>query len=336
MRYQHSERSGPRGVLRIHLFGGARVAHGSEPHVRLPPVLQTLLAYLLVERNRSHPRETLAGLFWGDHPEDRARGCLNTALWRLRAVIEPTGTPRGTYLISTVAGDVGFNARADHWLDVAVFEREVTQIVAHPAESIGSAEAATLEGVMGLYTGDPLDGCFDDWAVRERERLRRLRLGGLEHLMRYHRHHGARERSIAYAEEVLRHDALREDVHREIMEIYWQAGQRTRAMQQYAACRETLDRELGIPPSEGTRAIYSRLVGESAPAVAAVAGQSAPGSNAVSDLRAAARDLGEAVEHMRVAHAAFACALERIGELAPAARADHATRRLRERAERAR
>ncbi len=28
----------------------------------------------------------LAGLFWGDQPQDRARGSMNTTLWRLRPI----------------------------------------------------------------------------------------------------------------------------------------------------------------------------------------------------------------------------------------------------------
>ncbi len=294
-------------ALRIHLFGGTRVAHGGNPDICLPPVLRILLAYLLVERERSHPRETLAGLFWGGHPEERARACLNTALWRLRAVLEPPGTLRGTYLISTAAGDIGFNSHADHWLDIAVFEREAVRIATRSVESIGTADAAMLEDVIGLYKGDLLDGCFDDWAIRERERLRRMLLGALEHLMRYHRYRDSPERSIAYGQELLRRDVLREDVHREIMEVYLEAGQRTRAMQQYAACREALDRELGIPPSGPTRAVYSRLVGETAPAAR-------PGSSpdVRGDLAGAAQYLGEAVERMRAAHAAFVRALDRI------------------------
>jgi DNA-binding SARP family transcriptional activator len=49
------------------------------------------LAYLILYRNRPHSREVLTGIFWGDHPENRARSCLSTALWRLRKALEPRG-----------------------------------------------------------------------------------------------------------------------------------------------------------------------------------------------------------------------------------------------------
>ena len=103
------------GVLRISLFGGVEVNHPAWPSpVKLTRTVQALLAYLTLGRQRHHSRDELAGTFWGEHPDDRARSCLSTALWRLRRVLEPEGTRRGTYLQTTPAGDVWFDSKSDH------------------------------------------------------------------------------------------------------------------------------------------------------------------------------------------------------------------------------
>ena len=46
-----------------------------------------LLAYLAVEADRSHPRRTLAALFWPDKPEKQALQAMRQVLARLRTAI---------------------------------------------------------------------------------------------------------------------------------------------------------------------------------------------------------------------------------------------------------
>ena len=48
---------------------------------------RALLAYLAVENERPHRRETLAGLLWPDRPERSARQNLSQALYSLREVL---------------------------------------------------------------------------------------------------------------------------------------------------------------------------------------------------------------------------------------------------------
>jgi DNA-binding SARP family transcriptional activator len=249
-------------TLRVHLLGGVRISDRGRPEVRLTHTLQLLLAYLLLERRRTHPRDALAGLLWADFPEERARACLNTALWRLRCALEPPGTRRGAYLVTTAVGDVGFNSSSDHWLDVAVLERDLSRVLGIPPERLTPDDAHRLELVLRLYTGDLLEGCFDDWALRERGRLAALYVRGLEHAMRYHRRRGNAQRSIDYADQILRRDGIREDIHRELMELYDAAGERARAIRQYADCRNDLGRELGIFPGPETQALFRRLLDE--------------------------------------------------------------------------
>ncbi len=250
-------------VLRVSLFGGVRIVYDDQPsELKLPRMGQGLLAYLLLYRHRVHPREMLAGLFWGDRSEDRARGCLSTALWRLRCALEPEGVCRGTYLVTTPAGEVGFNQASNHWLDVAIFEERVGQVLARPFDALGKSDVHMIEHALQLYRGELLEGFYDDWALRERERMRLLYLNGLSYLMRYYKHHGVYNESLSYGHKILALDPLREEIHREMMRLYLEAGQRALAVQQYETCREILAAELGIPPMEETQALYAQIVPE--------------------------------------------------------------------------
>jgi DNA-binding SARP family transcriptional activator len=183
--------------------------------------VKALLGYLTLFRHRFHAREVLAGLFWGDSSEKRARSCLSTTLWRLRKVLEPDHVPTGTYLVTTPTGEVGFNQESDHWLDVEVFEKQVKHILARPYESLKPKEVSQLEEALNLHEGELLEGFYDDWALRERERLRSLFVKGQIHLLYHYSHHAAWEQGLACARNILNLDPLREEIHREMMRLYF-------------------------------------------------------------------------------------------------------------------
>jgi DNA-binding SARP family transcriptional activator len=251
----------PMSVLQIFLFGAVRIEHDARPSPeRVTRTVQALLAYLLLQRHRSHSRELLCGLFWDAHPEDKARGCLNTTLWRLRRVLEPDGVPRGTYLVTGANGEIGFNHDSDYWLDVAALEQGADRVLSRPLAAVQQADVHALEAALRLYTGELLEGNYSDWALRERERLRALHLNGLARLMRYHADHGAYEKSLVCGEKILAVDPLREEIHRAMMRLYLASGQRARAMRQYETCRKIIASELSVEPMEETQAAYSEVV----------------------------------------------------------------------------
>lgn len=247
--------------LRIFLFGNVQIIHAdSQTIVKMTRTTQALLGYLLLHRHRPHQRELLAGIFWGDHTDEQARSCLNTALWRFRQVLEPEGIPRGTYLLTTSTNEVSFNPASDHWLDVAIFEEGASQVLAEPIEAMEGTDVHTLEQILQLYRGELLEGFYDDWVLQERERMRRLYLNSLAHLLYYYKHQRNFERSLVCGQRILDQDSLREEIHREMIRLYLDSGQRALAVRQCQACKEILAAELGIPPMEETRVLYKQCI----------------------------------------------------------------------------
>jgi DNA-binding SARP family transcriptional activator len=289
------------GILRINLFGNVRVQHGNRAHEeKITHKIQGLLAYLLLQRHRTHQREVLAGLFWGDYDPERARGCLNTALWRLRQVLEPKGIPSGYYLRTNSLGEVGFNSQSEHWFDVEVFNTQTRSSLSQPVESISPADIEHLEAAIQLYTGDLLEGFYDDWALREREYMRLVYLNSLIYLMNYHKSQMAYEKSLAYGHQILALDPLREEIHRDLMRLYQASGQRSLAIHQYEVCRKTIALELGIEPMEETQTLYAQLAGGSPPQ-AAPAADSAGLQQVLSQLRQAGQSFEQAREQFQQA-----------------------------------
>jgi DNA-binding SARP family transcriptional activator len=196
---------------------------------------------------------------WPDSGADQARKYLRQALWQLQAALE-SGAETGQARVLLVESDwVGLNAQADIWLDVAEFERIGTPLQGTPAARMAPERADEARQALALYTGDLLDGWFQDWCLYERERLQNQFLGLLDKLMRYSEVHSEYELGVAFGNRLLGYDRAREPTHRGIMRLLYLAGDRTAALRQYERCVTALQEELGVPPDRRTTALYQQI-----------------------------------------------------------------------------
>ncbi len=250
-------------TLQLTLFGHVSVVHPqANGPLKLSRSMQALLAYLLLQRT-SVSRDILMDVFWQDHLPGRARSSLTTALWRLRHLLEPEGVTPGTYVVVGHMGEVSFNWDSGHFLDTESFEQHIYPLLRKPNADLTAPDIEAIEQVLTLYTGDLLEGMYEDWALRERERFRSLYLNCLTRLMECYANRKNYERSIALAREILRRDPVHEEIHRALMRLYFECGQRTLAMRQYVQCRDLLDQELGVLPLDETIALYNQIVASS-------------------------------------------------------------------------
>lgn len=247
-------------TLQISLFGHVSVVHPqADGPLKLSRSTQGFFAYLLLQQT-AVPRDVLMDVFWQDHAPDRARSSLTTALWRLRHLLEPEGVTHGTYIVTGHMGEVGFNWDSGHFLDTESFEQHIYPLLRKPIADLAGRDIEAIEQILKLYTGDLLEGMYDDWALRERERFRSLHLNCLTRLMECYVSRKNYERSIALAREILRRDPVREEIHRALMRIYFECGQRTLAVRQYIQCRDLLSEELGVLPLEETTSLFQQVI----------------------------------------------------------------------------
>lgn len=286
-------------ALEIHLFGVARVRHGvaaARERDPLAPGIRSLLGYLLLHRQWPHHRDLLATEFWSDVDDACARNRLRTALWRLRRVLEPDGVAPGSYLLTTRRGEVRFNDRSDYWLDVERFERTAGHLTDRSVTPTAS-DLAAFEATAEVATNDLLEGSDHPWLVFERERLAQLYLSATARCMERYAELGAVGDAIAAGQRILDRDPLREEVHRTLIRLYLESGQRARSQQQFERCRVLLAEELGVQPLPETVA-----------AAAAVALPAAPSGAPIS--------LDEAVARLLDASRVLSAAILELSELA--------------------
>jgi DNA-binding SARP family transcriptional activator len=293
--------------LHIFLFGSVQVLDQTRlTEVKLTRATQALLAYLILFRARTHSREVLSELFWSQHSLERGRGCLNTAVWRLRSVLESKGHPRGTYLLTTQGGELGFQHASPYWLDVEVFEDQVRRTLAKPIQALTRPDLQEFESALQLYRGELLDGHYFDWALRERERLRVQYLNSQVYLMSYYYMHKDYPNSLVCGQRILNLDPLREEIHRQVMQLYRECGQRAMAISQYEICRIGLAKELGIQPMAETQILYAKILSEPTTSPLFEVGREA------TDLQRAKHQLREAKQALEQAQAQVLQALQLI------------------------
>ncbi len=238
---------------RIELFGGLCVRCGEHAITRFrSQKTGALLGYLAYYPGRMHPRELLVEALWPGSEPGLGRGSLSTALWSLRRQLEPPGVPLGAMILADRTS-VGLNACAVS-TDVADFLAAVEAARAAPEP----ARREHLIRAAELYQGELLAGYYEDWIAPEQRRLAARFRDALARLIPILEGAGELRQAIAYAIRAVEADALCEDSHRELIRLYIAAGQPDRARRQYAVLEATLARELGVAPSEPTRALLQR------------------------------------------------------------------------------
>jgi DNA-binding SARP family transcriptional activator len=239
-------------ILRIRLFGALELRLGD---AALPSLesgrSESLLAYLLLHREVPQARQHLAFLLWPDSTEAQARTNLRHLLHNLRRAL-----PVLDQYLDVTPRTLQWRAGASCWLDVAAFDAAL----ARAEQERGDGVLAALQEAVGLYTGDLLAGCYDEWLLGERERLLGRYLAAVSRLAELLEVRGEPARAVGYAEQLLRHDPLREETYRLLMRLHDAAGDRARALRVYHACAATLERELGVEPSAATREAYEALL----------------------------------------------------------------------------
>ncbi|MEZ4679275.1 MAG: BTAD domain-containing putative transcriptional regulator [Caldilineaceae bacterium] len=239
--------------LMIQLLGGFQINDNRGPLAGFTNTrLQSVLAYLILNRATPQARQQLAYLFWPDSTDSQARTNLRNSLHLLRA-----GLPNADAYLSVDSLTIQWRPDAPAIIDVVTFdEASKTAQRAHDA----AAQKAALEAALAAYTGELLPNCYDDWILGVREQWQQRYISTIEQLIELLKQRRDYRAALDHAQRLLQYDPLLETTYRCLMQLHAAQGDRAAALRIYHLCRTTLDRELGVEPSPTTQAIYERLL----------------------------------------------------------------------------
>ncbi len=211
------------------------------------PRLESLVAYLLLHRDRPVARDQLAFTLWPDSSDAQALTNLRRELHLLRrALPEPDRL-------------VVLDRRTVHWRPDGPFRFDVAEFEA-AVERGRAGDPAAFEEAVRLYDGPLLPTCYDDWIEADRERLQGLQVEASERLVADLEERREYRRAMQLLRRLIQLDPLRESAYRDLMRIAAAAGDRSAGLQAYHAAVTNLRHELGVEPDAETRAAYERLL----------------------------------------------------------------------------
>src|SRR3954467_12751729 len=217
--------------LRIYTFGGTRVesSEGSIGGRWLEQRPGQLLKYLLAERHRVVRREEIAETIWPG-ADRRILGSVRHFVHALRTRLEPDRANRvPSSFILNVQGGYAIDRR-HVYIDADDFEDQVRTGLAHLAGGRTALARERLERAMGLYGGDFLaDEPYADWAMPQRDALRRLAADALRALVSIARRDGDLEAAAQHIERLGEMEPFDVDVHREVITLCLAPGRRREA-----------------------------------------------------------------------------------------------------------
>lgn len=246
--------------LRIALLGEPKLSIDGRTLTCASKKALALFVYVALREGRQSRRD-LARLLWGPGNEEAARTSLRSALQRLPPELSECLAIEREHIALLVVAD----------LDTRRF-----MALAASDKLDDLARAAELYGGPLLANSDLVDAApeFDDWLFRERARYLQLAQSVFDRLIAGHRArahagqgHAAAEREVAMAaaRRWVALDPASETVHRWLMQLFIDAGQREAALAQYEVCQRELAVAFGRGPSPETRALAEALQPAQAP-----------------------------------------------------------------------
>jgi DNA-binding SARP family transcriptional activator/predicted ATPase len=242
--------------IRIELLGKLRFLVGPNPLTSIGTNrLQSLLAYLVLHSDAPQSREQLASLLWPESSESQARTNLRQLLHHLRRAL-PVECSLLTADNQTVCWRTGNTCS----LDVTDFTAAAIRGAnAHKKGDLTAALQA-LDEAARLYQDDLLPDLYDPWLEPIRDQLRHQFADVLSRLSALLGQAGDYSAAIQYATRLLSLDPLRESPYQTLMLLHVQNNDRSSALRVYHQCMRTLQRELGVSPSQATQDLFTQAL----------------------------------------------------------------------------
>jgi DNA-binding SARP family transcriptional activator len=105
-----------------------------------------------------------------------------------------------------------------------------------------------------------LHGSTMEWVIERRESLREMFVNALVSLARIYVRRDKPVLALGYFVRALKAYPLREDVQRDVIELYLSQGMVADAKRQYRSLEELLRKQQDMAPSPETRELYERVL----------------------------------------------------------------------------
>jgi LuxR family maltose regulon positive regulatory protein len=218
-----------------------------------------ILCFIASRRHRRASKDTIIDTFWGEADFDAVEKNFHPTVSHIRKALNSNQPLKQNFLLYR-DGDYQLNPNFSYSIDTEEFDRLVAEgETARRAREFEKC-ISSYEAAIAIYRGEFMQGTYDDWVEEQRTYYREQYLRLLEALASVAQKTEDWTRSLQLAQQILRDDPFREDVHCMIMRALAGQGNRHAVKEQYETLRKLLRKELGVEPAAETQKVYRELI----------------------------------------------------------------------------
>jgi DNA-binding SARP family transcriptional activator len=216
-------------------------------------------AYLVAERGRPVPRESLASVLWPGERAPAWESALSALISKLRALFTKAGLD-GAAVLTAESGCYDLRLPGGAWVDLdaasdAIHQAESALRLGEPAKAYGPSAVAHHIARRPFLPGEE-----GPWIEGRRTKLRGVLVRALECRARVYLWNGELPLAVEAARDAVELEPFRETAHQLLMRAHATAGNTAEALRAYERCRVMIADELGVDPSPATKEEYERIL----------------------------------------------------------------------------
>ena len=239
---------------------------GKEAFTKLNNKAFAMVLYLASKQGQAVSKEVLSEIFWPQQQEENARSNLRQNLSYIKKICTEELANLCTEEVSIISSErnvCALNENLDIKVDLIEFWANLR--AGYRADDL-ETKTSLLQSAADAYQGSVLGGvyvrgsaAFEAWLMCEREAVNQNLVRVCKDLAAIYQKKDLTEKAITCLKKLLQMDPLLEEVHLELMKLYYQNKERAKAICQYKECVRILGEELNISPMEETRAFYQKI-----------------------------------------------------------------------------
>ncbi|MBE2271048.1 MAG: hypothetical protein IAE80_22620 [Anaerolinea sp.] len=248
----------PKPQLEVYAFGRGHALVNGQPISNWDGALPRNLFFFFMD-NPLVTRDEIFETFWPELSVKEATNVFHVTKRKITERISMKIPDGGNYELTQY--NSGFYMPSEKLVrhyDVGDFQDTVEKALVANSER---EETALLMRAIDIYRAPFLQTVEMPWVQERRDTLRQLYSQALIQMGRIWSKRGDDHRSLGFYTRALKETPEREDIHRQVMGLYFKMGLSDDAKMQYKRLREILTTRFGIEPSRETQELLATIEG---------------------------------------------------------------------------